>query len=179
MSQLLRIESVQARIKIESSRAALQIKSKRAQINIERTVNGFDIKTEAAKVLISNRGLRESIDALKPPMTFMKEIADNGIQAALDATADIVEKGNAMIKANTSIADIAASRQIHSIETAIDFIPHSGPEISVTQPVLEINYTPDKINIDAEISKPEVSYTPYELEISVLSYPEVNIEYLG
>lgn len=179
MSQFLRIESVKASIKIETSKAAMQIRSGRAQMNVERTVNGLDIKTEAAKLLISNRGLRESIDSMKPSLTFMSETAESGMQAALEATGDTVEKGNAMVKPHTSIADIAASRQIHTIETAIDFIPRSGPEISSTQPVLEINYTPDDLNIDWEISKPEISYTPYDVKISVLSYPKVNIEYLG
>jgi hypothetical protein len=179
MQQLLRIESVQAKIKIETSRAQLEMTSKRAQLNMSRSSGGLDIKTEAAKVIISNRGLRESIDSMKPPLTFMKEMTDSGIQAAKQAVAEIVEEGNAMAEPKTKIADIVASRFIQNIETVIDFIPHSGPEISATEPVLEINYKPVITNFDWEISRPQGRYTPYELEIGVLTYPKVEIEYIG
>lgn len=179
MGQLLRIESVSAQIQFESTRAKLKIQSPRAKLDIVRNVKGLSIKTQPARITISNRGLKESILALKPTISLLKEHAAEGIRAAQEATAAYAEEGNAMINKTTSVADIIARRFIPMTQTALAFIPQNGPEISFSQPNVDISYTPDDIQYNWKTAAPQVSYIPYDIRIRVTRYPEVKIEYIG
>ncbi|MDF2567469.1 MAG: hypothetical protein K0R90_925 [Oscillospiraceae bacterium] len=117
---------------------------------------------------------------MKSTMSLMKEHAAEGIRAAQEATAKNVEKGNAMGDVlHTSIADIAASNFISTIETGLVFIPQEGPEVSFSDPSVEIEYTPDNLEFNWEISSPEFNYVPYDINVSVEQYPRVDIEYVG
>lgn len=174
--QHLKIESVQAKIQIQTTKASLQIRSSRPKLNVHRTFNGYEINSQPARIQISNRGIRESIYAMKPALSYMRECAENGAQAALEATAEIVEEGNALASPHATIAGVVGSSYIPQVSTTIAFIPTEGPEITVTPPKLDIKYTPDKIDSEWELERPDVNYTPYAVNISMVSYPSVKID---
>lgn|GEM_PF-5932495 len=179
MEPLLTIRSFPIKLRFESKKAQLNIQSFRPKLRIVRNVNGLRIRTQPAKVLISNKGLKKSVMSMKPSLMLMKEYAEQGMRAALQAVGEIAENGSAMAEHNVSIADIAAQRFIPMIETALAFIPAEGPEITVSDHKLDISYTPDELQFIWEIQRPKIEYKPYELKVHVVSYPKVVIEYTG
>ena len=67
-----------------------------------------------------------------------------------------------------------------TIETAIDFLPKGGADVSFDKGTLSINYTPTDINIDWEnINSSVVEFVPGNIEFIVKERPRVEIEYLG
>jgi len=179
LEPVLSIRSYPIKLRFESKKAEISIQTFRPKLRIIRNVNGLKIRTQPAKVQISNRGLKKSVMAMKPPLVLIKEYAEQGVRDALQAVGEIVEAGNAMADHKVSIADIAASRFIPLVETALAFIPSEGPEITVSEHKLEIDYTPDELQFIWEIQRPRIEYKPYELKIHVVSYPKVVIEYTG
>ena len=67
-----------------------------------------------------------------------------------------------------------------TIETAIDFLPKGGADVSFDKGTLSINYTPTDINIDWEnINSSVVEFVPGNIEFIVKEHPRVEIEYVG
>lgn len=178
LGPLFRVSSVPIQLRFESKKAELRIQSPKPQLKIVRKVNGLKIKTEPARINISNSGLRRSILSMKPTLALMKEYAGKAVSAAREAVGNIVEQGNAMAAPNVKIADIAADRFIPVIETALSFIPDGGPEITVSEGQLDISYTPDELEFIWDIQRPSIEYVPYELKIHIVKYPEVIVEHI-
>ncbi len=178
MRPLFRISSVPIQLRFESKKAELKIHSPKPQLKIVRKVNGLKIRTEPARINISNKGLRQSILSLKPTLALMKEYAAKAVTAAREAVGNTVEEGNAMATHNVSIADIVAERFFPVIETALSFIPNGGPEITVTEGKLDISYIPDELEFIWDISRPVFEYVPYELKIHIVKHPQVIIEHI-
>ena len=67
-----------------------------------------------------------------------------------------------------------------TIETAIDFLPKGGADVSFDKGTLSINYTPTDINIDWEnINSSVVEFVPGNIEFIVKEHPRVEIEYVA
>lgn len=181
MQQLLRITSTPAKIAIESSPARLQIHTPRPQVFIERVRKGLRINTEPVQIQISSQAMRQSILTLKSPIQLMDEYAEQGLEAAKQATINFVERGNQMadIAHGVTIAQIFKSTFIPNIETGLSFIPEHRPVISFTKSHVNIEYEPDELHIEWDIQGPQIDYIPYSVSTTMISRPSVEIEYLG
>ena len=168
-------ERTPSSLNIETSGAKLELHQKHAKVNIE---------TELPRVLIdqyecfASAGLKNNYDLLK-------EAAQRGLKNAFEVTGKRAEDGKllaAIEKGGNPIAYIAKRDAFPEREFGLDFIPKARPKIDVTGDIriepernweganngVEGNYIPGNVRID---------FTPAKINIRVLRYPSVNIEY--
>lgn len=181
VSQLIKISSTKAQISIKTTPAQVKLRTTPPQLKITRQRNGLSIKTQRSQIQISSRAMRQSIMTMKGTLQLMNEYAQKGLEAAQEATRRYVEIGNQMadIAHNVTVPQIYKSSFIPNIETAMTFIPQTGPDITFTPASVEINYTPDDLNFDWLITPVEGEYIPYNVDTSLAVKPDVEIEYIG
>ena len=112
---------------------------------------------------------------------FNQREADRGFKIAYQGVARIVNEGDQLAR-GVSPSEIAAQqmRAGATIETAIDFLPKGGADVSFDKGTLSINYTPTDINIDWEnINSSVVEFVPGNIEFIVKERPRVEIEFVG
>jgi hypothetical protein len=175
MSRLI-ITSTPSQIKITSKKASILINSQRVELKVEREKGSFTIEQRPSKITISNRAFRESILSLKPISSFIEDYAKEGIQAAMTATAAIVEKGNAMANSKTSIGDIMTAKSLESSKCDTVLVPAEKPDISFSKAEIFINFIPDKIKFNAEFPQVTISYVPYSINTEIIRYAKINID---
>ena len=65
------------------------------------------------------------------------------------------------------------------MNSAMDFLPSTGPDIEWEDGTMQIRYEMDKLNFDWKIENNEFQFTPGDIEISVAQQPSVTIKYVG
>lgn len=173
----LAYERMPPNLSIQTNQARLELHQKHAKINIE---------TEKPRVLIDQYECFASA-GLKNNYDLISEIASRAKQGVLEFIGKTAEDGKALAaieRGGNPIAAIAKRDAFPEHEFVLDFIPKTGPKFEVTGDIkidpernaegihngVEANFIPGNIIID---------YTPGRINISVLQYPSVNIEYSG
>ncbi|MDL2232242.1 DUF6470 family protein [Ruminococcaceae bacterium OttesenSCG-928-L11] len=181
MKPLLNITNVPIAIEHKTTRAKLVQQTKQPRAEITRQKGGLDMRSNPAKVKMDSTEMRASM-GLKTPQRFSNEFADTGKQDAREATEQLVQNGQyiADSRGGSPIADLAMSNSIKTYETALTFIPSTGPEMWTEGGELDIQYTADRLQFDWDVStRPYLEYVPPNIEFQVTQYPQVVIEYLG
>ena len=70
------------------------------------------------------------------------------------------------------------SPQMYS-QPAMDFIPSEQPEITWDPGEMNIRYEMDKLNFDWRVNRPQMKFTPGDIELTVKRQPDVVIKYVG
>ncbi len=181
MNQLLSITTVPINIEVNVTRAELKQDSSAPKVQISKNPGGMQIKADPIKVQIDNSAARESLGyGHKNIDTFAKDEADKGMRIAYEATATIVNEGNALADRTATPSSLAAQKASKTLETVMDFLPKEGPDISWTGNTLSINYTADTLNMDWDVSpRPAMEFVPGSIEFVVNQLPKVEIEYTG
>ena len=152
------------------------------KIDINRTPGGYKMESRPAKINIDTYAARSSMGYGEYNASdFNQREADRGFKIAYQGVARIVNEGDQLAR-GVSPSEIAAQqmRAGATIETAIDFLPKGGADVSFDKGTLSINYTPTDINIDWEnINSSVVEFVPGNIEFIVKEHPRVEIEYVG
>lgn len=180
MDQLLDITTVPIKIELKSSPARLEYETKFASVKISREQGGLEYQTDPMRMTIDNTEWRSSLN-FKNCDTFVREFAAKGKQAALDATAKIVQEGNQLALPHRRVtpADISRRNLNRIRETVMDFLPKGGVKISWDGGTVDFKYTESQLNFDVEPSTLDIQYVPAQLEYFVSQYPRVDIQYIG
>lgn len=162
--------------------AKYKIKTEPSSLKIERTPGSFTVSNKNGRLLLDTYDARSSM-GLKSVAESVRQSAENGIQAAYDATANFAEEGDMMMnyfQYNNVMADIAFQRMDSSVETALSFSPSVPVNITWEPQDFSMRYEMDKLHFEWQTNqKPEIEYVPSKIEYQITSYPKIEFKYVG
>lgn len=182
MTQLIEIKTVPIEIEMKVSHAKLEYTRASADLEISRDSGGLNIKSRPIRLNIDTFEMRSSI--MPTPTQNIEQHAQEGRQAAYEATATYAQQGELLLKAKigedvlAQYSKTALSPDMNA-QPGLTFLPKVGPEISWDPAELNIRFEMDKLNFDWRINDTEFKFTPGDIEISVKQQPEVVIKYVG
>lgn len=181
MKQLINITTVPIQYELKIQNARLQYKNATAEVEISRDKGGMRIKSRPVKLNIDSFEARNSVT----PTTArsVAQTAQKGNQAAYEATAQLAQEGQLMLKAKIGedvLGQIFANRnQQPTGEFELGFTPSEPVDINYEAGDLIINYQMDKLNFDLKVANGNFEFVPGDIELSITQHPEVRIEYIG
>lgn len=181
MDQLLNITSIPINVEINVTRAELKLDTSAPTVQISKSPGGMQITAEPIKINIDNTAARESLGyGHKNIDTFAKDEAQKGMKVAYQAVANIVNEGNALCNFEATPASIATAKATRTMETIMDFLPKTGPDISWSGNTLSINYQVPELNMDWNTTpEAKLEFVPGTVEFIVNQRPRLEIEYVG
>ncbi|MCL2754521.1 MAG: DUF6470 family protein [Oscillospiraceae bacterium] len=183
-SNLLQITTKPAKIDVRTTRASLEAPGGRRmpKQNVQVQRGGVRMDSRPSKLNVDTYAARSSMGyGNYNPVDFMREEAQRGWDIARAGVERIVSDGNSFAR-GSSPAEVAVSngRANFNIETFVDFIPKVGPEFSVDEGYLHVDIGANDVNINWEYLDAERQiFNPGSIEIEVLQYAEVIIEFVG
>ena len=184
MYPLIEIKTVPIEIRMKTTSASLEYTRGTAEMEISRTEKGLDIKSRPIKLQVDTFEARSEMTPTA--MQSVDRAAQNGKQAAYEATATYAQHGKLMLNARLGqdmVSEIAREPINEDIQKSgqigLDFVPKERPNIDWENGTMEIRYEMDKLNFDWKIDQGEFKFTPGDVEISVEQQPKVIIKYMG
>ena len=181
MKQLINITTVPIQYELKIQNARMQYKNATAEVEISRDKGGMTIKSRPVKLNIDSFEARNSV--VPTPATSVAQTAQKGHQSAYQATAQLAQEGQLMLKAKIGedvLGQIFSNRnQQPTGEFELGFTPSAPVDISYEAGDLIINYQMDKLNFDMKVANGNFEFVPGDIELSITQHPEVRIEYIG
>lgn len=183
MEQLLKVTTIPIKYELKITDARLVRQSGTAELEMTRNKGGLQIKSRPIRLRMDTYDARNSV--VPTTKAAIYQAADRGLQAAYDATAQFAEAGQILLNAKIgegaqALQDIWNQRYaLPTGEFQMGFLPATGPNIEWDAPSLSINYEMDKLYFEPQIYKGDVQFIPGDIELSILQYPSVHIEYVG
>lgn len=179
--QLIKITTTPIEYKFQLDNAALKVaENEIATITPHVTPSNLQMKSENIKVKLDTSAARDSI-GYHDQVKFANILGDKGMQAAQKATAQYARIGNQLAQNNVDVPTVFAQQTMQrtQTETAMVFLPKTGPDISWQPNQLQINYEPAKVNGEYKQAKLSMEYVPAKFKVEITQYPKVSIEYIG
>jgi hypothetical protein len=166
MTQIFSLNGASYAIQYRNQRAQILMEYEPADLNIERRRNGLKIESRPIRFEIENRAFFESM-GLKTIDSLARENISKGERAVEEWVTRHAREGDAIADGTTTIAEIAVSRMLRTIESVLTFIPSEKPKLHWEGGTVDIGYKPDEINYYWDIGGARCQYMPYSLQISV------------
>lgn len=183
MEQLLEIKTIPIKYELKVNHASLEYQNSTADLEISRDKGGMKIKSRPIKLHIDTYEARNSV--VPTTKTMISQKAQQGKNVAYSATANYGREGQLLLNAKIG-QGAEVLNQIFAERTAeptgdfvLDFIPKGGANIEWEEPEFNIEYQMDKLNFDTKIEKGDIQFIPGNIELSILQYPGIEIEYVG
>ncbi len=181
MYPLIEITAVPIEIQMKVTPARLEYSRGTAQVEIRRDKGGLNIRSNPIRVNIDTFEARNSI--VPTTARSIQQQAQQGQQAAYQATAVVAQEGRMMMEAKIGqnvIPQLAAQQTMgQPAQSAISFIPSAQPELSWNGGEMSIRYEMDKLNFDWRMKDMAFTFVPGDIEFSVTQQPDVIIKYVG
>ena len=182
MDQLLQIHTVPIKIEISVTHAKVDISSQQASFNLTRNRGALSIDHAYPKLSIDCAAMRSSMNQ-KSPLELTRDFAQQGIQAARDATARTAEERYAYLATQNKnakpVCEMARSHIQHNVQLVSASIPSVRPQINWEPQQLKMQYEKDRLVYDWRANHPEINATPGSVEFRVSQYPKTEITYIG
>lgn len=182
MMNVLKITTTPIKLSMTSQRARLEAQLPTPQVDMEKSPGSLQMNSQNIKVNIDTYEARQMLGR-RTNKDFLAYQGAKGQSAASDATARYVQVGNQMsqIQNGTTIPDIIYMQMLSKAQPKMDLeaVSLPAPNISWNPGQLDMDYTPSKIEFQANLKDTQTSYVPGELSINVEQYPKVDIEYVG
>ena len=182
MKPLLKVQTVPINLEYKIQRAQLKQNTEQPRVNVTRSRGNAYIQTTPAQVKIDTYEARASA-GLKSAPRAVREFADAGKSAAMEATRNYAEQGNQITDSHGKgqpMLDVIQSKAIRTADTIMAFIPSVPPEITVQDGSISFDFTMDKLSFDWNINtRAQFDYIPGEIEFTITEYPRIIIEYVG
>ena len=182
MYPLIEIKTVPIEIEMKVSHAKLEYTRGTADLEISRNNGGLSIKSRPIKLNIDTFEARNSV--VPTAMRSQQQAAQKGQQASYTATATYAQHGQMLLNAKLGedvlgqFAAEAATKDL-KLNEGLQFLPSVPPEITWDPGEMHIRYEMDKLNFDWRVNRPELEFTPGDIELSVTQQPDVIIKYVG
>ncbi|ORX24535.1 hypothetical protein BVF91_01260 [Thermoanaerobacterium sp. PSU-2] len=168
------------RIGIDTIPAAINIHNQNADLNIHQEMPKVEIDQKLPQVHIDQyQCFYES--GLKSVFDLIHDEAERSYQIGLEAIGKIAEDGDALASIENHqnvIPELASQAGVENIDFNVDLMPKSRPKIWFDG-YLNINWQDGKAYIDVTPKKPEIDATRANVNIYMLQYPSIKIDYIG
>lgn len=179
--QLLKITSTPIKYDISISPASLKItEPSSVSYTPQHTPTQLQMRTKLPQVKLDTTEMFASLGVKSAPR-LIKEAAQNGMQAAVQATGEAVQFGNRMARIDNgvTISSIVKQKMLQQPTSEMVFLPSQGAAISWDPGELQTDYRAGSLTLDWKVQRNVMDYVPGKFEMSILQYPKVTIEYLG
>ena len=181
MNQLIRITTVPIQYELKVNNARLEYSRAKAELEISRNDGGLSIKSRPVKLNLDATEARNSV--VPTTARSVAQTALAGKEAAYSATAQLVQEGKLLLKADIGqdvIGQIMQQRTAPATgEFQLGFTPSAPVDINYEAADLTINYEMDKLNFDLKVANGNFEFIPGNIEMSITQHPDVVIEYIG
>ena len=181
MQPLIEIQTIPIEIQMKVTDARLEYARGTANLEISRDKGGLQIRSQPIQVNIDTFQARNSI--VPTTMRSIEQKAQQGRQAAYEATASISREGRMMMEATVDgqvIPNLARQAVLERpANLNIQFLPSTGPEISWNGGELSVQYEMDKLNFDWRMEQMQMTFIPGDIEFTMTQRPDVVIKYVG
>ena len=181
MNQLIRITTVPIQYELKVNNARLEYSRAKAELEISRNEGGLSIKSRPVKLNLDSSEARNSV--VPTTARSVAQTAQAGKEAAYSATAQLVQEGKLLLKADIGqdvIGQIMQQRTAPATgEFQLGFTPSAPVDINYEAADLTINYEMDKLNFDLKVANGNFEFIPGNIEMSITQHPDVVIEYIG
>ena len=181
MNQLIRITTVPIQYELKVNNARLENSRAKAELEISRNDGGLSIKSRPVKLNLDATEARNSV--VPTTARSVAQTAQAGKEAAYSATAQLVQEGKLLLKADIGqdvIGQIMQPRTAPATgEFQLGFTPSAPVDIDYEAADLTINYEMDKLNFDLKVANGNFEFIPGNIEMSITQRPDVVIEYIG
>ncbi|MDN5316902.1 hypothetical protein BFT35_12965 [Thermoanaerobacterium thermosaccharolyticum] len=168
------------RIGIDTTPAVINIHNQNADLNIHQEMLKVEIEQKLPQVHIDQyQCFYES--GLKSVFDLIHDEAERSYQVGLEAIAKIVDDGNALASIENHqnvIPQLAFEAGVENIDFNVDLMPKSRPKIWFDG-YLNINWQKGNVSVNVKPQKPEIYATRANVNIYMLQYPSIKIDYIG
>ncbi|MFI3253286.1 MAG: DUF6470 family protein [Eubacteriales bacterium] len=183
--QMIELQIVPAQIELRRTDAKLEYVNASAQQKMSRNPGGVEIQTKAAKVHVDTYQTRKSIgEGFMTVGDHIEQYAAKGNSVADQATSKFASRGQQQMKAKlgqemlTQFARQDSFKNV-SMNIGIDFIPKVAPTVTVEPGEIDIQFQPDELQFDWDITEQELKFTPGSIELEMTQRPDVIVRYVG
>ncbi|KAF1678090.1 DUF6470 family protein [Bacillus mexicanus] len=174
------MHSVQGKIGLTTTPASLKMEQPQADLEIEQPSAEMEISVKPGKLTIDQTQAWEELDR-KHILQRIEEAAQQGHEDVMEGIARIVQEGDELMRIENKGNPIASQAKRNSEMKQIQLgeryaISISRVKVQYTPSELDIQITPKKPVIQAEPRKPIVEYTPGNVQVDMLQYPDLNID---
>lgn len=178
----LRMESQMARIGINQTKAQIGIEQPKAELSIEQPNADMSIETTKGKLTIDQTQAWEEMNLESTPRLVEKH-AQESVQLLKEGTARRAEQGAQLLdihQSDTIIAEQARENQLPKLkQLSIKYIPSPlAVKLHYEKGDVNINFAARKPVIDVQINKPEITYSPGNVDVTMKQYAELKIDFV-
>lgn len=179
----VRMESQMAKIQIQSTPGKQEITQPKATVEIEQPKAELNINSKPAKLHIDQSQAWEDMNLLNVFKSSARFAAE-GMSGVKEGIARRAEEGMAMMKIEnqgTPLIDQAIQHSERPEKSlGIQFIPsHFSVKTQYEPGELNIDFKINKPRIQAQTHRPEINYTPGDVETSLKQAASLNIDYIN
>lgn len=178
----LQIQSTKAQIGLNIQKPVQEIQQPKANLVLQQPAAILSINTTKSKLSIDAYAARESRD-YKNSISRTREIAQRSHQESLEGIARRAQEGKQLMSfenGGNPIAEQAKTRGRQPYSSLnIKFIPQAGSvKVNFEPARVDINVEPQKVINNTTINKPIHNYSPGKVNIEMLQYPSLKIDWL-
>ena len=174
----IHISQTSAQIEIQTKRAELRVlQSRKLQLSMRQIHAQMQVETRRPKLNIdqtqcfAESGLKTSLEMAH---AFYKQSMAKGMQAIQS----IAEEGLRFLqieKKGNPFAEVAWQRGVHFKQPVVTAMPQSRPKVTFEPGEVKITWTHPRVEMEWHWIESQVEYIPYEVNITMLSYPSIDI----
>lgn len=183
IEQLLRITSIPMKYEYDIQPAKLEMRSE-PQIPLARVMTTqpqLRVHSEYTTVNIDTYQARASLGQYNP-QDFASVQAQRGRQQVMSATAQAAQLGwdiSDHYHEGVSISQLVGQRMMQQPGMVMCFLPQGGAQLSWNPAVCDVSYQPGDVQYQWERPQTSYEYTPAKIDMKILQYPSIQVEYLG
>lgn len=180
VSNLLLYDTNNIKYQYHIKNATLSAKQNLPVHNIHLKPGKLSIHTEQAQIRQDSSNFFASI-GLHKMSDLMRNAAQKGRQAALNAIAEYAKTGNQMadIDKGVSIAEILRQKHLQQTKTSLVVKSSKPVNISYTPGKVSTTFKPSSISIDWKVSRAMRRYSPADFNLETLQHPTIDFTYQG
>lgn len=179
----------------------LRITTTPALIGINRTPGGLDMRQPKADMELNIEHPKVEIHSELGQVRIDQSqcFAEAGLKSYAELTADnagfarqkvmqtiekIVRQGDEMMAIETKGDPIPEQAEENAflwddVEVNLDLIPKSRPKIDFVGGTVDIQVKEGRVNLQVQVNKPMVNYTPAKIDVYLRQKNSIQIEYVG
>lgn len=176
----LQVQTTPAKIGLQVTRPIQEIEQPRATLNLQQPAAILEMSTTRPQLSLDTTENRADID-LKSAFRRITDNAQYGKQKVQEGTGRRAQEGSQLMKIENgaTVADIVKQGTERPMaELQVKFVgDRTKIKTDVTAGSLNINVTPQKPVIDAQINKPIHNYTPGKVKVVMEQYGSIDIDW--
>ncbi|NMH68883.1 hypothetical protein HF072_08795 [Bacillus sp. RO3] len=177
----IRLQSTSAAITIRTTPGRMDIEQPPAQLDIQQPQAKMEIERKPSKLTIDQTEARADMD-LKSARRRIEEYSRQGYEDWLSGLARVAQDGDELMMIENGGDAIAAQAKRNSEAPMYDFnigwIPSAGSvNINYEPGSVKVNVEPQKVINHTRKQKPNIHYTPAQVEVSLKRYADLQIDF--